>query len=353
MTTQYPFRNLVFRGGGVRSFAYHGVLEVLEEEGVLPQIDRVAGASAGAVTAALVSFRFSADETVALFKRMNYAKIRKRLASDLRDWLVTPPKTMQDSVMRIKGNLDAFNRLLNNYGWYAYDYSHHWLETIISEQCDGNGRATFAEFRDRGFRELYVVATNLEHHREEVFSAISTPDVAVADALVLSQSIPFFFEAPRFDGKTLGKGAYYADGGLVNDYPLQLFDNPDHFAAGNDWFISSVNWQTLGCRLYTPDDCEDPGYLMPMRTLIGYLTNLVETMMNVQETVHRGTPADCARTIDISNCCVSPVDFDIQLEPPDETYLKLLDAGRTATRNYLATYRAPRNNLNSRDNSLS
>ena len=226
MNKEYPFRNLVFRGGGVRCFAYHGVLEVLEEEGILAQIDRVAGTSAGAATAALVSFRLSADETVALFKRMNYAKVRRRLASDFRDWLVTPPKNMQDSVARLKGNLDAFGRLLSNYGWYANDYSQQWLEGIISEQCDGNGRATFAEFRERGFRDLYMVATNLERHREEIFSATTTPDVAVADALVLSQSIPLFFEAPRFDGKTLGEGTYYADGGLVNDYPLQLFDAP-------------------------------------------------------------------------------------------------------------------------------
>ncbi|MCB9161765.1 MAG: patatin-like phospholipase family protein [Caldilineaceae bacterium] len=348
MNKEYPFRNLVFRGGGVRCFAYHGVLEVLEEEGILAQIDRVAGTSAGAATAALVSFRLSADETVALFKRMNYAKVRRRLASDFRDWLVTPPKNMQDSVARLKGNLDAFGRLLSNYGWYANDYSQQWLEGIISEQCDGNGRATFAEFRERGFRDLYMVATNLERHREEIFSATTTPDVAVADALVLSQSIPLFFEAPRFDGKTLGEGTYYADGGLVNDYPLQLFDAPEHFAHDNEWYRGGVNWQTLGCRLYTPEDCDEPSYRMPMKTLIGYMSNLIETMMNAQEAAHRGAPADRARTIDISNCCVSSTDFDIQLDPPGETYLKLVDAGRTAAQAYLAAYKPPSPNNSSR-----
>jgi NTE family protein len=344
MTTKYPFRNLAFRGGGVRSFAYHGVLEVLEEENLLAQIDRVAGTSAGAATAALVSFRLRADDTIALFKRMNYAKMRRRLASDFQDWLVTPPKNMQDSVARLKGNLDAFGRLLTNYGWYANDYSHQWLTSIISEQCDGNGRATFAEFRDRGFRELYMVATNVERHREEVFSADSTPDVAVADALVLTQSIPFFFEAPRFNGKELGKGAIYADGGLVNDYPLQIFDDPDRFAQDNPWFIGGVNWQTLGCRLFTPEDCGEPAYRMPMRTLVGYMSNLVETMMNVQEAIHRGSPVDCARTIDISNCCVNPTDFDIELDPPGERYTKLVESGRKATRAYLDAYRLPEAN---------
>ncbi|SVD03251.1 uncharacterized protein METZ01_LOCUS356105 [marine metagenome] len=42
----YPFRNLVFEGGGVKGIAYSGALAVLEEHGILPQIRRVGGASA-------------------------------------------------------------------------------------------------------------------------------------------------------------------------------------------------------------------------------------------------------------------------------------------------------------------
>ena len=35
---RYPFKNLVFQGGGVKAYVYHGVLRVLDEEGILPQI---------------------------------------------------------------------------------------------------------------------------------------------------------------------------------------------------------------------------------------------------------------------------------------------------------------------------
>ena len=58
----YPFKNLVFEGGGVKGIAYAGAIEVLETSGVLQQIGAVAGTSAGAITAALVSMRFSAAE---------------------------------------------------------------------------------------------------------------------------------------------------------------------------------------------------------------------------------------------------------------------------------------------------
>ncbi len=49
----YPFRNLVFEGGGVKGSAYIGAIRALNEEGILPEIQRFGGTSAGAITALL------------------------------------------------------------------------------------------------------------------------------------------------------------------------------------------------------------------------------------------------------------------------------------------------------------
>ena len=45
----YPFRNLVFEGGGVKGIAYVGTMRVLESKGILQNISRVGGTSAGAI----------------------------------------------------------------------------------------------------------------------------------------------------------------------------------------------------------------------------------------------------------------------------------------------------------------
>ena len=50
----YPFRNLVFEGGGVKGSAYIGAIRALNEEGILPEIQRFGGTSAGAITALLL-----------------------------------------------------------------------------------------------------------------------------------------------------------------------------------------------------------------------------------------------------------------------------------------------------------
>jgi len=49
------FKNLVFEGGGVKGIAYAGATKVLDEKNMLNSLVRVAGTSAGAITAALLS----------------------------------------------------------------------------------------------------------------------------------------------------------------------------------------------------------------------------------------------------------------------------------------------------------
>ncbi|HAY88229.1 MAG TPA: patatin, partial [Bacteroidetes bacterium] len=56
--------NLVFKGGGVLGIAYAGAIEILENEGILTQVQRTAGTSAGAVAAALISLGYSSKEII-------------------------------------------------------------------------------------------------------------------------------------------------------------------------------------------------------------------------------------------------------------------------------------------------
>ncbi|MBK8985031.1 MAG: patatin-like phospholipase family protein [Chloroflexi bacterium] len=332
--THYPFKNLVFQGGGMKYLAYLGVIPVLEEVGILPQIERVGGTSAGALLAAILSFRLSAAESIAIFRTLDYSKI-----PGLKTAVRMPSRLLNANLGKeLAHNVDGFNRLLRHYGWYDTDYAHNWMLETISAQI-GYGQATFADFRARGFRDLHVVATNVSQHRLEIFSADTTPNTAVADALLISQSMPLFFAAPQFDGRTLGQGDFYGDGGILANYPIHLFDAPQ-YNANHRLNEHSVNWETLGCRLYTPSDCPDSGR-RPVSNLAFYLSNLFETWMEAQTTAYEQRPMDRQRTINVSNCCVSTIDFNLRPDPNNETYQKLLDAGETAVRQFLDQYTTP------------
>ena len=336
MASKYPFKNLVFQGGGIKTFAYHGVVETLDEYGVLPKIERVAGTSAGAVMAAYLSFGLSVPETIELFKQIDYARIP--LAAD-KEQKRLPVKLIKGELLdKVVGNVDAVNRLLKHYGWYASDYPYQRLQEIIANYCRGNGRATFADFKARGFRDLYIVTTNLSKRRREVFSVETTPNVAVVDALLITQSIPLFFEGVQFNGESLGSGDYYADGGVVANYPLHIFDN-ERYAQNRHRFFSGINWETLGARLYTPDNCLHRH--RPITSLLAYTENLLQTLVEAQIVAFENSRVDQLRSINVSDCCVQATDFHIKPDNTDARYIELVEAGKTATLNYLNTFKLP------------
>lgn len=64
---QSPVKILVFSGGGAKGAIYSGVVEALDESGVRDGVSTVAGASAGAITAALTATGISKEE----FKRVS------------------------------------------------------------------------------------------------------------------------------------------------------------------------------------------------------------------------------------------------------------------------------------------
>jgi NTE family protein len=333
MPASFPFKNLVFQGGGVKAFAYLGALPVLKGYNILPQIERVAGSSAGGLLATLLSFRLDVEKTIDLYKTVDYTMVAQ--AHEDQEIPAHLPKLLEKEVLRVRGGMEIAARFLRRYGLYANDYAHEWLMGTIAAHCDGNGRATFADFHAAGFRDVYIVVTNISTHSAEVFSAESTPHVAVADAVIMSGSIPFFFEAPQFDGKQLGSGDFYTDGGVLSNYPLHIFDNP-RFAKGNRHFENGINWETIGCRLFTPADCQPQNE--PILNIIDYIENLFETMADIQEVSFESRLVDQLRTINISNCGVKTTDFNIQADLSDSRYAALVQSGQTATREYLEKY---------------
>ena len=65
------YQNIVFEGGGVKGLAYVGALQVMESEGLLAKVQRVAGTSAGAITACLVALKYSAEDITKIVKSMD------------------------------------------------------------------------------------------------------------------------------------------------------------------------------------------------------------------------------------------------------------------------------------------
>lgn len=325
----YNFKNLVFEGGGVKGIAYVGALEILMEKEILKDIERIGGTSAGAINAILVGLGFSRKETKEVI------------------WSLDFKKFMDDSWGIIR---DA-KRLIEEYGWYKGDFFRNWIGRQIKKKT-GNSESTFADIEalkgKKGFRSLYFIGTNLSTGFSEVFSAEHTPRMCVADAVRISMSIPLFFAAKRSI-----RGDIYVDGGLLDNYPIKLFDRekyikgegglePGYYRKINKEVkklkrpVSKYvyNKQTLGFRLDTREemalfrDHAEP-VTKKIDDFMDYSWALINTVLGAQQNTHLHSD-DWARTVYIDTLGVNTTDFDLE-EPKKQ---ELVESGRSGTREY-------------------
>lgn len=326
-------KNLVFEGGGVLGIAYLGALQYLFEHGLLTEVTRVAGTSAGAITACLMSMSLPFDQVKAMTDSLEFEKIPGTEENPLLADLPTPlRKTLGD----LFGDVECVFRLINNFGWYSSDYFYQWIKKQIASQFDAKKKQppyTFADFHNpeihlnqRPFHELYIVGTDLNYHQSKVFCFESTPYMEVAEAVRISMSIPLFFEAiPLNEHAQMRDSAahLFCDGGLMWNYPIGLFDSL-YFAED---VVQGTNTRTLGLRFLSKRKYQNSG------NLLEYIKNLYRCQTSVQQDMFKRNIKDVARSIQIDTGEISFIDFNIQ--PNDDTYDFLYRQGYYATENYM------------------
>ncbi|MBO4654107.1 MAG: patatin-like phospholipase family protein [Bacteroidales bacterium] len=330
----YHFKNLVFEGGGVKGIAYVGALEVLDKEGILQDVERVAGTSAGAMVAVLVGLRYSAEEVQEVLWNLDF-------------------KGFIDSSWGILRNS---HRLFKEYGWCKGDYFRSVMAELI-ERKTGNGEITFGDLaRTQQFRDIYLVGADLTTGLSQLFCAQQTPEVKVADAARISMSIPLIFAAIR-GGKD--KKHLYVDGGLLDNYAIKTFDQLDFIADKNHFrrteYYNEINSkaklqkstmqreyvynkETLGFRLDSEEDISmflthETAPCKEIDNFFSYTKALVTTLIDFQNNVHLHSD-DWQRTVYIDTLGVRTVDFDIS----DERKQDLLKSGARFTEKYLEWY---------------
>src|SRR5258706_10812550 len=138
----YSYKNLVFEGGGIRGLAYPGALQVLEEKGIIKNIERVAGTSAGALTALMVGLGYNSLEIDSITYSIKI-------------------KQFNDG----KGILGKIIRMKKKYGIFKGDKYERWLGQLIKYKT-GNTNTTFLQLHqshlnNNNFKDVYFTDTNI------------------------------------------------------------------------------------------------------------------------------------------------------------------------------------------------
>ena len=328
----------------MKGIAYVGALEVLQEEGILQNVKRVAGTSAGAMMAVLVGLRYTADEVKEILWDLNFKKFMDSSFGIVRDT----------------------KRLLEEFGWYKGDYFRNLMADLIKRKT-GNGEITFNQLADMNkFRKIYLVGANLSTGTSETFChGDDYGGMKIADAARISMSIPLFFASVKEKGQ---ENQFYVDGGLLDNYSIKTFDREifvddkirnirrtDYYdiinkkkslkpqLEGNQYIY---NKETLGFRLDAKEDISmylnhKPTIRNKITSFFTYSKALVTTLIDFQDNVHLHSD-DWQRTIYIDTLGVRAIDFDIS----DIKKQKLVESGRQYTEEYLNWYNGDEDKAN-------
>lgn len=197
----------VFEGGGAKGVAYTGALLGMRD--LHCWFGAVAGASAGAITAALVAAGLTPE--------------------------AIDGQTDQALGFVRTGIWKGLSRLTYDGGYFPSDKLTDWLDALLRKQVgrdaapDPRSRVTFDElYRATGI-ELNIVAADLSLRRQVVFSYIETPACSVADAVAASAAIPFAFPsqllAVRDERTSTIAHHTVVDGGVWANFPIFVFED--------------------------------------------------------------------------------------------------------------------------------
>ncbi|WP_114854234.1 patatin-like phospholipase family protein [Brachybacterium sp. YJGR34] len=308
--------DLVLEGGGVKGVALAGALEVLEERGY--RVNRVAGASAGAVAGALITAGIPASTIVQILRETDYRRF-----ADGPAWTRFPPGA-------------ALSVLLHQ-GIHRGERLRAWIEEQLTAHGAPGSTGTFADlvYRDPDPERtavsgppyrLVVTVSDLSSGRlrylpTDADDLGTTPEtLRVADAVRASTAIPLFFRPERWTSAT-GTTSWLVDGGMLSNFPVSVFDRP----AGE-----VPRWPTLGIKLSAKPEA-DHGVAHRITGPLSYGRAVLDTVTGFYDRLHVDASDAVARTIFIDTDAVRPTEFDLEEESREQLYR----SGRQAATSFL------------------
>lgn len=175
---------LVLSGGGVKGIAHIGLLKALKEYSIEAQI--VSGTSVGALVGALYSNGSSIEQMLAFFRETPLVKY---------NFFTFVKAGLMDT--------EKYHELFKKH------FEHHSFETLP--------------------KKLYVTATNLQDGEQILFSSGE-----LVRTLLASAALPPVFSPVEINGQL------YADGGIMNNFPVEPLVEECDFIIGSN--VSAIKY---------------------------------------------------------------------------------------------------------------
>ena len=307
--------DLVFEGGGAKGMVFVGAMQAFEAEG--HTYGRLLGASAGAITAALLAAGYTAQEMlVALDEKKDgrpiftsfmgtpgpfdaatlhggviHALLRNLDVPFLPDSI---EDKLDDSLVKLLAKQPRFSHLFSfveRGGWFSADPFIAWmtakLDTGTYHGAPRNfSGMTLAQFYAATHVDLTLVASDIAGERLLVLNHRTAPACPLVWAVRMSMNIPLVWQEViwqagwgTYCGKVLTDHAI-VDGGVLSNFPMELFVSslPSVTAVMGPKTSDRVLGFLIDETIAVPDAPEKPGEavtsfnfgdLKPVRRILG------------------------------------------------------------------------------------
>ncbi|MGE5660411.1 MAG: patatin-like phospholipase family protein [Actinomycetota bacterium] len=307
------YADAIFEGGGVRGIGFLGALRCCDDVGL--RWRKLAGTSAGAITAAFLAADFSIDELEDLLGQLDYLQFLKKKTSPL---ILNgdPADDLQFPVPMIVSLVAS--RQMGEYSsdpfrdWLAQSLGVGHLKTFADVKHKGKDRELKVVVSDISRGEMLVLPDDLQRRQPPDYSALfeelklkNPEDFSVAEAVRLSMSIPLFFEPGRLGDRLI------VDGGILSNFPLWIYDlEPGLHSLLPRWFTFGFRFIDRGVQAR-----------LNVNGPLSLLAAAFRTMMNARDRYHQ-RQMDKGRVIniDVTDAKVTTTEFNLSSEKKTALY---------------------------------
>jgi len=215
---------LAVYGCGILASAHVGALRSLERHGLqVKQLKTLAGVSAGAVVVACLAVGYDAQELFTLVEALPF----HTLAIPEAGALLRATGNMLITILQFLFGRDATGARIaqlsrgNGPGLNSGAALEKMIGEALARKC-GDGNITLRQVRERFGTRLVILVAELDTGRERQLTPEDDPDLPLRCAVRMSMGIPGVVEPFRYDGHV------YCDGGMCNDFPLNVLPNDGH-----------------------------------------------------------------------------------------------------------------------------
>jgi NTE family protein len=208
---------VVLSGGAAKGIAHVGVLKALEENDI--PIDYIVGTSMGGIIGGCYAAGMSPDQIEHIVTSEEFLRWVNGLPEAGFNYFYHAPET-NPNFIKVNLSLDSILNFQLNTS-IASDVS---LNFVLAEKMAQASAISHGNF-DSLFIPLRVVAADIFTQNQIILRKGS-----LSDALRATQTVPFFYNPIRVDGK------YLFDGGVYNNFPVDVAENnfnPDVIIGSN------------------------------------------------------------------------------------------------------------------------